>query len=225
VEALVRGLDRERRRLEAAIATFVHRVGESGTYLVDKHRSPKAWGKAACNWSRGEAARFVRAGAVLDRFSSAAARASQGELGVAQLHALGRVVANPRVAEHLADGEQFLVGQADGFHVSNHGGRQLDRCVATADLVAPLRTAVGPTVPIVVDSGVHCGGDVAVALALGADMAFVGRAYVYAVAAAGERGVAHLLGMLAAELQSVMQLCGVTTLAQLRENGPALLGG
>jgi len=123
------------------------------------------------------------------------------------------------------DARRALDLGVDGFHVSNHGGRQLDRCVATADLVAPLRTAVGPTVPIVVDSGVHCGGDVAVALALGADMAFVGRAYVYAVAAAGERGVAHLLGMLAAELQSVMQLCGVTTLAQLRENGPALLGG
>ena len=123
------------------------------------------------------------------------------------------------------DARRALDLGVDGFHVSNHGGRQLDRCVATADLVAPLRAAVGSSVPIVVDSGVHCGGDVAVALALGADMAFVGRAYVYAVAAAGERGVAHLLSLLAAELQSVMQLCGVTTLAQLRENGPALLGG
>jgi len=122
------------------------------------------------------------------------------------------------------DARRALDLGVNGFHLSNHGGRQLDRCVATADLVAPLRAAVGPAVPIVVDSGVHCGGDVAVALALGADMAFVGRAYVYAVAAAGERGVTHLLSLLAAELQSVMQLCGVTTLAQLRENGPALLG-
>ncbi len=113
----------------------------------------------------------------------------------------------------------------DGFHLSNHGGRQLDRCVPTAELIAPLRTAVGPRVPIVVDSGVHCGGDVAIALALGADMAFVGRAYVYAVASAGERGVAHLLSLMSAELKSVMQLCGVATLSQLRENGPALLGG
>ena len=112
VEAFIRGLDRERRRVEAAIATFVHRVGESGAYLVDKHRTPRAWGKAVCNWSGAEAGRFVRAGEVLARFDSAAALASQGELGVAQLHALGRVVANPRVAEHLADGEQFLVGQA-----------------------------------------------------------------------------------------------------------------
>lgn len=124
-----------------------------------------------------------------------------------------------------ADAQRALDLGVDGFHLSNHGGRQLDRCVPTAALVAPLRAAVGPSVPIVVDSGVHCGGDVAVALALGADMAFVGRAYVYAVAAAGERGVSHLLSLLAAELQSVMQLCGVTTLPQLKANGPELLAG
>lgn len=125
----------------------------------------------------------------------------------------------------VADAQRALDLGVDGFHLSNHGGRQLDRCVPTASLVAPLRAAVGASVPIVVDSGVHCGGDVAVALALGADMAFVGRAYVYAVAAAGERGVSHLLSLLAAELQSVMQLCGVTTLSQLRANGPELLAG
>lgn len=123
------------------------------------------------------------------------------------------------------DARRALDLGVDGFHVSNHGGRQLDRCMATADLIAPLRAAVGPDVPVVVDSGVHCGGDVAVALALGADMAFVGRAYVFAVASAGERGVAHLLSLLTAELRSVMQLCGVVSLAQLRENGPSLLAG
>ena len=76
---------------------------------------------------------------------------------------------------------------------------------------------------IVVDSGIHAGGDVAVALALGADMAFVGRAYVYAVAAAGERGVAHLLRILTDELRSVMQLVGVNSVAQLRSEGLQLL--
>lgn len=122
------------------------------------------------------------------------------------------------------DARRALDLGVDGFHVSNHGGRQLDRCVPTADLIVPLRTAVGDGVPIVVDSGVHTGADVAIALALGADMAFVGRAYVYAVAAAGERGVAHMLRILTAELRSVMQLCGVSSLAELRREGPALLG-
>lgn len=121
------------------------------------------------------------------------------------------------------DARRALDVGVDGFHLSNHGGRQLDRCVPSADLIVPLRAAVGPDVPIVVDSGIHTGGDVAVALALGADMAFVGRAYVYAVAAAGERGVAHLLRLLTAELRSVMQLCGITELAQFRSEGLELL--
>ena len=121
------------------------------------------------------------------------------------------------------DARRALDVGVDGFHLSNHGGRQLDRCAPTADLIMPLRAAVGPGIPIVVDSGVHTGGDVAVALALGADMAFIGRAYVYAVAAAGEDGVAHLLRVLTAELRSVMQLSGVASLAQLRKEGAELL--
>ena len=122
------------------------------------------------------------------------------------------------------DARRALDVGVDGFHLSNHGGRQLDRCAPTADLIAPLRAAVGPAVPIVVDSGVHHGGDVVVALALGADMAFIGRAFVYAVAAAGERGVAHVLGILTDEFRSVMQLSGLTSLAELRSEGPDLLG-
>ena len=111
-EAFARSLDRERRKYEAAIATFVHRVGVSGAHLTDKHRSPKAWGKAACNWSGAEAGRFVKAGAMLARFDSAADLAADGRLGVAQMHALAQVVANPRVQEHLACGEDFLVANA-----------------------------------------------------------------------------------------------------------------
>ena len=90
-------------------------------------------------------------------------------------------------------------------------------------MLAPLRAAVGSDVPIVIDSGVHHGADVAVALALGADMAFIGRAYVYAVAAAGQRGVEHAITLLTDQLRSVMQLSGVTTLAELGELGPQLI--
>ena len=111
-EEYVRALDRERRIVEAKIATFVHQVAESGLFAADKHRTPKAWGKAACNWSSAEAAKFVRAGNMLATFDSAAEMAACGDLGVAQMHALASVVANPRVKEHLADGEELLVGQA-----------------------------------------------------------------------------------------------------------------
>ncbi len=110
-----------------------------------------------------------------------------------------------------------------GFHLSNHGGRQLDRCVPTLDLLAPLRAGIGAGVPIVIDSGVRHGADIAVALALGADMAFIGRPYVFAVAAAGQRGVEHVVQILTDQLRQVMQLSGVTTLAELRDRGPALI--
>ena len=112
LEALARRLDGERRRVEAALATLVHRVGEAGAYANDGHRSAKAWGRAACNWSGGEAARFQKAGRMLARFESAATAASAGEIGVAQLHALAAVVANPRVVEHLEASEELLVSQA-----------------------------------------------------------------------------------------------------------------
>ena len=111
-EQFVRGLDRERRIIEARIATFVHQVAVTGLFAADKHRTPKAWGKAACNWSGAEAGRFVKAGAMLATFDSAADMAARGDMGVAQMHALAGLVANPRVKEHLADGEELLVSQA-----------------------------------------------------------------------------------------------------------------
>jgi L-lactate dehydrogenase (cytochrome) len=95
--------------------------------------------------------------------------------------------------------------------------------VPTIDLLAPLRAGVGPDEPIVIDSGVRHGADIAVALALGADMAFIGRPYVFAVAAAGQRGVEHVVQILTDQLQQVMQLSGVTTLAELRKRGPELM--
>jgi len=111
-EEYLRALDRERRILDARIATFVHQVGQTGLYLQDTHRTPKAWGTAAANWSSAEAARFVRVGTMLATFESAADMAARGDFGVAQMTALAQLVANPRVKEHLADGEELLVGQA-----------------------------------------------------------------------------------------------------------------
>jgi L-lactate dehydrogenase (cytochrome) len=122
-----------------------------------------------------------------------------------------------------ADAHRALDVGVTGFQLSNHGGRQLDRCTPTIDLLAPLRAAVGPDVPIVIDSGIRHGADIAVSVALGADMAFIGRPYVYAVAAAGQRGVEHVIQLLKDQLRSVMQLSGVTTLSEVRKHGPELL--
>lgn len=111
----------------------------------------------------------------------------------------------------------------DGVHLSNHGGRQLDRTVAPIELVAGAREALGPDGLVVVDSGVRSGSDVAFAIALGADAAFLGRPYLWALAAGGEEGVLRLLEILRAELARTMALIGTPTVAALRERGAHLI--
>ncbi|EMY32224.1 L-lactate dehydrogenase [Arthrobacter crystallopoietes BAB-32] len=112
---------------------------------------------------------------------------------------------------------------ADGVHLSNHGGRQLDRTVAPVDLVAGVRVAAGEDFTIVVDSGIRHGADIAVALAHGADLAMVGRPYLWALAAGGEAGVARLIELLASQFRRTMALLGVASAAELRRRGPELL--
>ena len=111
----------------------------------------------------------------------------------------------------------------DGVHLSNHGGRQLDRTIAPVDLVAPVRAAIGDTPAILVDSGVRHGADIATAVALGADAAFVGRAYLYGLAAGGHEGVLKAAALLTTQLRRTMQLLGVTSIGELRSAGPDLL--
>ncbi|WP_197382958.1 alpha-hydroxy acid oxidase [Mycolicibacterium mengxianglii] len=111
----------------------------------------------------------------------------------------------------------------DGVHLSNHGGRQLDRTVAPIDLVAPVRAAAGPDFAVFVDSGVRHGSDIATALALGADAAFIGRPYLWGLVAGGEAGVDKVIGLLAEQFTRTLALLGVTSVAELRERGSTLL--
>ncbi|MEV7648260.1 alpha-hydroxy acid oxidase [Arthrobacter sp. NPDC089319] len=111
----------------------------------------------------------------------------------------------------------------DGVHLSNHGGRQLDRTVAPAELIAPVREAVGEDFAVVVDSGIRHGADIAIAIALGADLAMVGRPYLWALAAAGEPGVVRLAELLVGQFRRTMALLGVASTAELRRRGPQLL--
>jgi L-lactate dehydrogenase (cytochrome) len=122
-----------------------------------------------------------------------------------------------------ADALRALELGVDGVQLSNHGGRQLDRSVAPADLIAPVRDAVGPSFTILVDSGVRHGADVAVALALGADAAVLGRAYLYGLMAGGEAGVDRALDLLSRQFLSTMQFLGVTSVAELRKHGRDLI--
>lgn len=110
----------------------------------------------------------------------------------------------------------------EGVALSNHGGRQLDSSPAPLDLVAPVADAVGGRVEVICDGGVRRGSDVVKAVALGATACMVGRAYLYGLAAAGERGVDHVLALLHADVRRTMALLGAPTVAEL---GPHLVEG
>ncbi|MET0506981.1 MAG: alpha-hydroxy acid oxidase [Burkholderiaceae bacterium] len=98
---------------------------------------------------------------------------------------------------------------ADGIIVSNHGGRQLDGSIAPLRALPAVVEALGPDYPVMIDSGFRRGGDVLMALALGAKFVFVGRPFNYAGAVGGEAGIAHAIGILATEMARNMALLGV----------------
>ncbi|HET9291699.1 MAG TPA: alpha-hydroxy acid oxidase [Actinomycetes bacterium] len=104
---------------------------------------------------------------------------------------------------------------AVGVVVSNHGGRQLDTVVATADALAEVAAAVGDRVEVYVDGGVRRGTDVLKALALGARAVLIGRPVLWGLAVAGSAGVERVLAALATELRLAMALCGAVDLTEV----------
>jgi L-lactate dehydrogenase (cytochrome) len=87
-----------------------------------------------------------------------------------------------------------------------------------------VRERVGDSLQLILDSGVRTGSDIAAAVALGADACAIGRAYLYGLAAGGEPGVSHALGLLDAELRRTMRMLGVKTIDELKQTGPTLVG-
>jgi isopentenyl diphosphate isomerase/L-lactate dehydrogenase-like FMN-dependent dehydrogenase len=106
---------------------------------------------------------------------------------------------------------------AAGVVVSNHGGRQLDCALATADALAEVVDAVEGRGAVLVDGGVRRGTDVAIALALGADAVLVGRPALWGLAVDGERGARRVLELLRDELELALALCGCSSPAELSE--------
>ncbi|QEH78824.1 alpha-hydroxy-acid oxidizing protein [Sphingomonas sp. C8-2] len=123
------------------------------------------------------------------------------------------------------DAREAVASGADGIVVSNHGGRQLDGVLSTARALPPIADAVGGSLPILVDGGVRSGLDVVRLLALGADTVLLGRAWVYALAGGGQRGVAHLLELIEAEMRVAMALTGATSIAAIGRDSLAELPG
>jgi len=104
---------------------------------------------------------------------------------------------------------------ADGIVVSNHGGRQLDGVPSTAYALPPIAEAVGDRMTVLADGGVRSGLDVVRMLALGADGVLLGRAWAYALAAAGEKGVRHMLQLVEAEMRVAMALTSCTSINRI----------
>jgi len=104
---------------------------------------------------------------------------------------------------------------ADGIVVSNHGGRQLDGVLSSTRALPEIAEAVGGQIKVLADSGIRSGLDVVRMLALGADAVLLGRAFIYALAAAGEAGVANLLALFASEMRVAMALTGARSVGEL----------
>jgi isopentenyl diphosphate isomerase/L-lactate dehydrogenase-like FMN-dependent dehydrogenase len=113
------------------------------------------------------------------------------------------------------DAELAVEHGAAGVVVSNHGGRQLDRALATGDALSEVVDAVGGRAMVLVDGGIRRGIDVAIALALGADAVLVGRPTLWGLAAAGAEGAERVLGLLRDELELALALCGCASPAEL----------
>jgi L-lactate dehydrogenase (cytochrome) len=118
------------------------------------------------------------------------------------------------------DARDALAFGADGIVVSNHGGRQLDGALSTAQALPAIADTVKGKMTIFADGGVRTGTDVFRMLALGADGVLIGRAFVYALAAQGQAGVERLFAILEKDMRTNMVLTGAKS---VREIGPHLL--
>ena len=113
------------------------------------------------------------------------------------------------------DAQQASTSGVDGIVVSNHGGRQLDGALSTARALPAIVDRIAGDLTVLADGGIESGLDVLRMLALGADGVMLGRAWCYALAADGERGVAHMLSLLKDEMRVAMALTGHTSIASI----------
>lgn len=111
-----------------------------------------------------------------------------------------------------ADARRAVDAGAAGIIVSNHGGRQLERSISTLDALADVVEGAG-TAEVYLDGGVRTGGDILVALALGARAVLVGRPVMWGLAVGGAQGVARVLDTMRQELADDAGLCGVADVA------------
>lgn len=117
----------------------------------------------------------------------------------------------------MEDAQTALECGADGIWISNHGARQLDAAPAPVEVLPIIRKALGPDVPVIADSGPRTGLDIARMLASGADFVFLGRAFIFAIAALGAPGGCHAVHILRNELRCAMSQIGARNVQDLEK--------
>ena len=109
---------------------------------------------------------------------------------------------------HPADAEKAVALGVDGIWVSNHGGRQIEALPPPIDVLPAIVSAVGSRATVLIDCGVRSGLDVMRALALGADAAFAGKAFLWALGALGDDGPGHLIDLYIDEMRAALGQIG-----------------
>ena len=99
--------------------------------------------------------------------------------------------------------------------LSNHGGRQLESAPAPVDCIAPIADELRDKLEIICDGGIRRGNHVVKALALGANACSIGRGYLFGLAAGGQKGIEHALGLLKVEVERTMALAGCNSVLKL----------
>ena len=141
-----------------------------------------------------------------------------GSKSVEELAEIAHMAGVPFIVKGIMTGKAALKAQQAGAQaiiVSNHGGRVLDQCAATAEVLPEIAEAVDGKMKIIVDGGIRSGVDIFKALALGADAVVIARPFVTAVFGGGKEGVRIYIEKLSAELKDTMAMCGAFSLREI----------
>uniref|UniRef100_H2Z8E6 FMN hydroxy acid dehydrogenase domain-containing protein n=1 Tax=Ciona savignyi TaxID=51511 RepID=H2Z8E6_CIOSA len=116
------------------------------------------------------------------------------------------------------DAAKAVEAGVDGIIVSSHGGRQLDGVPAPLDALVEIVDEVRGRIPVFMDGGVRCGEDVIKAIALGARLVFLGRAWLWPLAVQGEDGVNKVMDLLHGEILATMKKYGYSNVHSISRN-------
>jgi L-lactate dehydrogenase (cytochrome) len=126
----------------------------------------------------------------------------------------GKIVLKGVASEE--DTEKAIQLGLDGIIVSNHGGRQLDAGQSTIKPLTSIAAKYGEQITVMMDSGIRSGPDIARSLASGATFTFLGRTFMYSMAALGNNGGQHAIALLKTQLQQVMEQVGAKEVSDLK---------